>query len=194
MELDKKSFAAMRDAMAVYDADREILIKTSRDALKHSKAVVYAMQRNDFPDAKKHLDAAKTVIKNLDKILKKDAHHSQTGAYGDALEEYVEASTMYGVLHDEKLLTAKDIGVDIDTYLPGICDLVGELVRKAINASISGDYALALKLKHFVSDLYNELMLFDFRNSPVRRKFDAIKYGLEKLENLVLELKLKGKI
>jgi len=194
MELSKKPFVQMRDEMTRYDADREVLIKTSRDALKHSKAAIYSMQRNEFSDAKKHLDAAKAVIKNLDKILKKDAHHCQTGAYGDALEEYVEASTMYGVLHDGKLPTAKDLGVDTDTYLPGLCDLVGELVRKAINASIAGDYALALKIRHFVSDLYNELMIFDFRNVPVRKKFDAIKYGLEKLENLVLELKLKGKI
>jgi hypothetical protein len=38
------------------------------------------------------------------------------------------------------------------------------------------------------------LMMFDFRNIPVRRKFDSIKYGLNKLENLILELKLKNKI
>ena len=37
-------------------------------------------------------------------------------------------------------------------------------------------------------------MMFDFRNIPARKKFDSIKYGLEKLENLVLELKLKNKI
>jgi len=194
MELDKKAFAAMNKELAAYDADREIIIKTSRDVLKASKAAVYALQRNEVKPAKAHLDAAKKTIKQLDKILAKDAHHAQTGAYNEALEEYIEASCMLAVLHDNRLPTADELGVHTEVYLPGLCDLVGELVRKAINASINGDYEMPVRIRHFVSDLYNEMMLFDFRNTPVRKKFDAIKYGLEKLENLVLELKLKGKI
>ena len=52
----------------------------------------------------------------------------------------------------------------------------------------------ALRIREFVTEIYEELLLFDFRNIPVRKKFDSIKYGLEKLEDLVLELKLKKKI
>ena len=37
-------------------------------------------------------------------------------------------------------------------------------------------------------------MQFDFRNSELRRKFDGIKWELKKLEDLSIELKLKGKI
>jgi hypothetical protein len=34
-------------------------------------------------------------------------------------------------------------------------------------------------------------MLFDWRNTPARKKFDSIKYGLEKLEDLALKIKMK---
>ena len=41
--------------------------------------------------------------------------------------------------------------------------------------------------------MYGELLKFDFRDNEVRRKFDAVKYDLRKLEDLVLDLKLKGR-
>ena len=34
----------------------------------------------------------------------------------------------------------------------------------------------------------------DFRNGELRRKFDGIKYDLKKMEDLLLSLKLQGKV
>ena len=78
-------------------------------------------------------------------------------------------------------------------YLPGVCDLVGELTRRAINAAIKEDYATTFEIKDVVSEIFEELMLFDLRNIPARKKFDSIKYSLEKLEEVALNVKLKRK-
>lgn len=191
MKVDKRAFAAMREQLARFDQLREELIKSSRDALTLSKKAIYALHRNETAQARKQLAAAKGVIARLRKLIAKDAHLAATGAYNEALEEYVEASCYFALLTRKTLPTAAQLGVDVDSYLPGLCDLVGELVRKAINSAIKGDTNTALEIRDFVTSVYQELMLFDFRNIPVRRKFDSIKYGLEKLEDLALQLKMK---
>ena len=192
--INKKAFTEMRKKIEQFDSLREDLIKTSRDLLKISKAAIYNIHRHKISDASKQLKNAKTIIKKMDSFIKKDATLAAVGAYSEALEEYVEASCYYNFIKNNKLPTAKELGVETMVYLQGVCDLVGELVRKAINSSIKGEFKTALKIRDFVADIYGELMMFDFRNSPVRRKFDSIKYGLDKLENLILELKLKKKL
>ncbi len=192
--IDKKAFAAMRKDFEDFDSLRESLIKVSRQILKLSKAAIYDVHRAKIASAEAGLKSAKALIADAEKMVCRDACLGSVGAYGEGLEEFAEASTYLGFVKDNRLLTAKELGVDVHTYLPSLCDLVGELVRKAINSCIAGDFKTALKIKDFVADIYAELMMFDFPNSPVRRKFDAVKYGLEKLENLVLDLKLKEKL
>lgn len=192
--IDKKAFASMRKDFEDFDSLRENLIKVSRQILKLSKAAIYDVHRSKISSAEAGLKSAKALIADAEKMVARDSCLGSVGAYGEGLEEFAEASTYLGFVKDNRLLTAKELGIDVHIYLPALCDLVGELVRKAINSCIAGDFKTALSIKDFVADIYAELMMFDFPNSPVRRKFDAVKYGLEKLENLVLDLKLKEKL
>lgn len=192
--LNKKEFERIRKEMEVFDKRREDIIKTSRDVLKLSKGSIYSVHRNDLRHAEKQLNEARQIIKQLEEMIKKDPHLAQVGTYTEALEEFTEASCYYSFIKKGNIPSAKETGISTDIYLPGLCDLVGELVRKAINSSIKGDYRMAIKIKDFVAQIYEELMLFDFRNIPARKKFDSIKYGLEKLEDLILELKIRKKI
>jgi len=178
--------------MEVYDGLREQLIAQSRLVLKASKAAIYAAHREDLAEAGKLLADAKKTISQIDKLLKKDVHLANVGAYNDALEEYTEAACYVHYLKTRQIPTASELGIDADVYLPALSDVVGELVRKAVNSSIKGDYKASLEIKDFVQELYQELMLFDWQNyGHVRKKFDAIKYGLEKLEDLSLQIKFK---
>ena len=191
--INKPAFQAMRKEVELFDKNREKVIKLSRTVLKQSKQAIYAMHRNQLAQAGKQLRDSKKSIKKIQLLFKKDRRLQSVGAYAEALEEYVEACCYVGFMSKNKIPTAKELGVDTHIYLQGICDLVGELVRKAINSSIEGDYKTAQKIRNIVAELHAELMLFDFRNIPVRKKFDAIKYGLEKLEDLMLKIKLKEK-
>lgn len=189
--IDKKTFQEIRKHMEEYDKLREQLIANSRLVLKASKAAIYSAHRNDTKEADKLLAEAKETIKKIDTIVKKDVHLASTGAYTEALEEYAEASCYIHYLKNKTIPTPKELGIDADIYLPALSDVIGELVRKAVNSTIAGDHKTALEIKEFATELYAELMLFDWRNTPARKKFDAIKYGLEKLEDLALKIKFK---
>ncbi|RMD57427.1 hypothetical protein D6825_04060 [Candidatus Woesearchaeota archaeon] len=188
---NKQTFTKLRKAFEEYDKKREALIALSRNILKTSKKAIYSAHRGNLKEAQELLEKAKKKIKEAKKIAKKDEHLLTSGAYSDSLEEYVEASCYIAYLKNRELPKPEDLGVDHHTYLPGLCDLVGELVRAAINSAAKGDHKTALEIKRDVEDLYSELMLFDWRNTPVRRKFDSIKYGLEKLEDLALKIAFK---
>jgi len=190
--LNKKTFEELRKQMEQYDKLREQVIANSRHTLKTSKAAIYAAHRKDMIEAGKLLKSAQQNIKKTEQIIKKDFHLGTTGAYSEALEEYTEAACYIYYLNKKEIPSPDEIGVDADTYLPALSDVVGELVRKAINSTIQGDYKTALEIKDTVTDLYAELMLFDWRNTLARKKFDSIKYGLEKLEDLALKIRMKN--
>ena len=82
--------------------------------------------------------------------------------------------------------------VDVEHYLLGLCDLTGELVRKAVNDIIRKKYGNALKIKELVEEIYGEFLKLDLRNNELRVKSDSIKYNLKKLEDIVYDLKIKG--
>ncbi|MBU0461597.1 MAG: hypothetical protein KJ574_03340 [Nanoarchaeota archaeon] len=93
-----------------------------------------------------------------------------------------------------KMPTSSSLKVNDEHYILGVCDLTGELVRKAINSVINDDYKTAKDIHAFVSELYEELSKFSFFSGELRKKYDSIKYDLKRLDDLLLSLKLKGKI
>jgi len=189
--IDTQAFVGMRKELRVFDQRREDIIKQSRDVLKNSKRAIFALHRKDKKEAASLLAQAEKVLKALRAIIKKDSHLASVGAFGEGLQEYVEAKAYQAIVHQKPIPTAKQLEVDTDNYLMGLCDVSGELVRRAINAAIEGDDATATSCKEVVATLYAELLQFDFRNSPLRRKFDSVKYDLQKLEDVMFQLKLK---
>lgn len=181
--IDRKDFVKIRKEFEKADDEREKTIRSSRELIRLSKQMIYAVQRSDFGNAKGLMRA---LLNN-----KKRLKPSNEGHYKTAMQEFVEAIAFYYVVKNDKLPTKAFLGVSSDAYLLGLCDLTGELVRKAINYAIKGKNKEALRIKNVVSDIYNELMQFDFRNSELRKKFDGIKYDLKKLEDLALQIKFK---
>ena len=173
-----------------YDSERERLIKKSRDVLKLSKLIIYAVHRDE-------LDKASNLIKEIEKErkeLEEIAAHSKKmvyeGSYKIAIQEYVEAILYYNFVKKGKLV---EIKVEAEHIMLGLCDLPGELNRRAVFLAGKGEVEKVIKIKDEVDTIYGEFLKFDFRDNEIRRKVDAVKYELRKLEDLVLDLKLKGR-
>jgi len=91
----------------------------------------------------------------------------------------------------KKIPTRKELGIDTESYLLGMCDLTGELVRKAVNSAIKRNFKEVLEIKELVSDIYSLFLEFDLRNGELRKKMDSIKYNLMKLEDLAYKVGMK---
>jgi len=192
--LNKEDLKSMQKEMADFDSEREDLIKKSRDLIKLSKQVIYSVHRDDIKDAEKLIKDMNTKLAELNKIAKKDNRLPQEGSYRVAVGEYVEAILYFEFVKNKKIPNRKELKVDTIHYLLGLCDLTGELVRKAVFLAGKDKSKDVLVIKDLIDDIYGELLKFNIRDNELRRKFDSVKYDLKKLEDLVLDLKLKGKL
>lgn len=191
--LNTKEFEKIRKDIQDYDTEREKLIKKSRDVLKLSKQIIYAVHRDDLQEAENLITEIEKEKKNAEEIAKHSDALVFEGSYKVSIQEYVEALLYYHFVKDGILVGADKLKVTAEHYLLGLCDLTGELVRKAVFLAGKGKVDKVGIIKDLVDEIYGELLKFDFREPGIRRKFDSIKYDLRKLEDLVLDLKLKGR-
>ncbi|MBU0459378.1 MAG: hypothetical protein KKH52_01730 [Nanoarchaeota archaeon] len=184
------NFAKLKKEIKDYDTERERLIKQSRVVLKLSKQIIYAVHRDEISNAAKLVQAIESEKKKLEIIAKHSHKMPYEGSYKVAIQEYVEALLYYNFVKSGKLISLKVLP---EHFVLGLADLGGEMVRKAVFLAGKGQVAKVNKIKDAVDFIYGELLKFDFRDNEIRRKVDAVKYDLRKLEDLVLDLKLKGR-
>ena len=189
--LNKKEFEDMRKEYHDNDVLREDLIKRCRDLLKTSKQLIYAVHKEDLKSAEQYSKSALQITKELKEIARKSPQLEFSGAYREAFAEYIEAELYHHFVKNKRIPSYKTLGVDSESYLMGLSDLTGELVRKAVFLAGKGKVNEVLQIRDLIDDIYGEMLGFDLRNSELRKKFDSIKYNLRKLEDLVLDLKLK---
>lgn len=182
--INKKSFERMQKQLEDKDKEREELIGISREIGKFSKQAIYSLHRKEIKEAEALLEQARKKMKNCKQYV---------GAYDNSLEEYAEAAAYLGFIKG-KIPDEKDLGIDTETYLGGLCDLTGELARLAVFSVVEENYKQVKKIKDVVSDIYDEFLKFDFRNGELRKKSDSIKWNLKKIEEILYDLKIRDKL
>lgn len=188
--INKQDLKKIRESLAKYDADREILIKKSRDVLKLSKQLIYTTHRKDTKEADRLLTEVKKEKQSLDKIASKNKKLFYEGSYSQAMQEYAEALLYNGYIKNKKLPSISSINVSEEDYLLGICDLTGELTRKAVTIAHNDPHGVQ-EIKDIVEEIFGEFIKFNLRNGELRKKSDSIKWNLKKLEEVMYDIKKK---
>jgi predicted translin family RNA/ssDNA-binding protein len=80
--------------------------------------------------------------------------------------------------------------VNDSVYLNGIIKTCRSLERYAVGRATHGDRASVKACSEFVSALLQKLMEFDFRNGPLRRAYDGVKYAHKRLGDILYETSL----
>jgi predicted translin family RNA/ssDNA-binding protein len=84
-------------------------------------------------------------------------------------------------------------GVTDEEYLGGACmGLAQDLGRYGLGRATARDTASVQIAANLVSQILEFLLQLDFRNGPLRRKYDGTKYSLKSLETLLYELTITG--
>ncbi|MEM4637967.1 MAG: hypothetical protein QXK76_03020 [Candidatus Woesearchaeota archaeon] len=184
--IEKKHIKEMEEYVNAEDSLREELIANSRLVLKDSKSAIYSIHRNNLIESKKNLDSAESIIKKCKKIIAKHPHLKTS--FENALEEYAEACLFYGFVNN-KIPSYKDIGVDPIIYLQALSDLTGELSRRAVLEATGKNKKEVQRIRDLIHDIQGIIIKFDLRNGDLRKKSDAIKWNLNKVEELLYDLK-----
>lgn len=84
--------------------------------------------------------------------------------------------------------------ITIEEYLLALTDLTQELSRLATNAVTLGDFGLPLTISAFIKDLFAGFQLLNLKNDILRKRADAVKYDVKRVEDVVYDLSLRGLI
>jgi translin len=189
--MDKKDSDIIKKQLVDFDNKREELIKRSRDILRMSKQIIYSVHRGDIKEAEAQLKIAEKEISSIRKSIVSMPKLDYLGAYTAAMQEYVEAKCYFCYVKEGKIPEWKSMKVDVEDYLLGVCDLTGELERRAVVSATKGDTKEVYRAKEAVEQIFGFFLGLDLRNGELRKKSDSIKWNLKKIEDVVYDLKTR---
>lgn len=183
--LNNKDFEEIGKDLKKFEEKREITILKSRRIIQLSKQIIYSVHRDDLKSAEHMIEEIKKEMKELPK------QRYDTDMHKTAMQEYVEAICYYEFVKNSIIPTRKELSVDTEAYLLGLCDLTGELVRKAVADVIKKNFDEVKKIKKLVEDIYGEFLKFDLRSGELRKKSGSVKWNLTRLEDIEYGLSMR---
>jgi predicted translin family RNA/ssDNA-binding protein len=189
--INKKFIQKLKKDYDQHEGERRQIISFSNGVLNDAKRAIFALHREDKAKAEALLSEAEKSLARAEKSFGFNRLREE-GAYKAGVEEYVEAAMLYRVISGKKVDLIENITIDMESYLGGISDLTGELVRRAINLAAAGKTKEVLKVKDVINDIMAELVEFDM-TGYLRTKYDQARTNLKKIEHIVYDLKLRGR-
>ncbi|KAI0108298.1 Translin [Daldinia grandis] len=84
--------------------------------------------------------------------------------------------------------------ITIEEYILALTDITEELSRLAMNSVTLGDIDLTVRISSFIKDLFAGFQLLNLKNDIVRKRVDAVKYHVKKVEDVIYDLSLRNLI
>ena len=190
-------FEELEKQLKQFDEKRETVIKRSRDIQKAAKQAIYALQRNDIEKANDFLKICEGQQDLLE--LVKGEPDLRYGSFANSLEEYAEAVIFREYVSKKESATPLSIkGIPLpltaDEYLGGLMDCCGEVQRYAIFSAARGNIVEVERAREYVDYVMGRMMQFEFRNGSLRKKSDTIKWVLKRLEDVLFDISVSGRL
>lgn len=188
---NKKFFENIGKRHAAYEQAYRKLIAASNDAQNQAKRAIFALHRDDSMGARALLQAAQKLLTSFESDFKQEPMLRYEGAYRAALEEFVEASLFNQFFEKKPLVPLREpTDLDAETYLGGLSDLTGELVRYAVSRATRGDLKEVRRAKEAIEEVLAFLTSLDL-TGYLRQKYDQARNSLRRMEEIAYDLALK---
>ncbi len=188
--LDKKFFPKIKKEYDSYDIGRRIIIRHSNDILKFAKQAIFALHRENLKEADETLKEAEKLFKYLQTKIDEEDGLKYEGAYLAAVEEFIEAKLFEQYIKTGKVGEIKGYKFEAESYLGGICDFTGEVVRRGVFLATKRRYKEVEKCWAIIDAVIHELIQFNLIGS-IRPKYDQAKNNLRKIEEIMYDLEIK---
>ena len=164
------------------DKIREKALRSSREIIIGCRKAIQNIHQIHMKDAKNNIKKSSTKLQELYGLTKDypDLYHA--GFVENAAQELVEASCLYNVMRGRNLPDPDEIQTTYSSYLLGLCDLVGELRRTALDSIRSGKAKKADSYLDMMEEIYDVIIRFDYPSGliPIKKKQDMVRSLIEK--------------
>ena len=159
--LDKKDLERIQADLEDYDQAREKMFEATRAASRLSGWAIVQIHRQETGAAEVTLKKAKQALIGLRKLLDSHSEFNSSPNVVTAYQEYAEARLLQVIASSGKVLSQKEVGVDVQPYLLGLLDFTGELRRMALNHLRKGKAKEAEKTLATMESVYEDLYSLD---------------------------------
>ena len=164
------------------DEIREEALKYSRDIIINCRKAIQLLHNNKIKDANSHIKQSSAKLADLYDLTINYPDLFHAGFVENAAQEFVEAHCLYNIMQSEDLPDPDKIQTTYSSYLLGLCDVVGELRRGALDFIMKGETIKANEYLKYMDDIYSAIMNFDYPSGliPIKRKQDMVRNLIEK--------------
>lgn len=171
--------------LARREARREQLHDEARALRRQAQGVMIAL--HEGRSERRGVHSLRTRMRALGRSVRADAAIDAPLAR-DALQEGVEAILLEAALRNATFPGPAELGVEVEPYLLGLGDVVGELRRLALSDLANDRWASAERWVVTMEHLYQTLMRFDTTRAivPLKPKQDTARALLERTRGEVV--------
>lgn len=147
------------------------VMRLTRETIREAAQVITMTHNGETAAASKRLESAYKMVRELSNYGEEFAYQTK-----QAYQEYAEARIFLEIKINRKIPSCANVGVDQESYLMGLMDVVGELKRELVEALSNNDMKYA-KYCH-------SMMLRIFDSTRSIRFAEAVLQGFRKKQDV----------
>lgn len=184
LENDVKSIS---ESLSKKQRDFDTAMGLVRDIIRESAQAITMLHNNNEKEASKKIDFAHSMVKTLNKFDAEFAYNTK-----QAYQEYAEARIFFEIKKKGVLPSYKMVGVDQESYLMGLMDVMGELKREILESLRENKVAEAEKYFDKMRTIFDGTRSIRFAEAVLngfRRKQDVARIQIESAGSEILSFK-----
>jgi len=164
------------------DKIREQALRTSREIIIGCRKAIQLIHQKLMREAKNNITKSSKKLQTLYDLTQGHPELYHAGFVENAAQELVEASCLYNIMRGIDLPDPDEIKTTYSSYLLGLCDLVGELRRSALDKIREGAAREADDYLKMMEDIYDVIIRFDYPSGliPIKKKQDMVRNLIER--------------
>jgi translin len=164
------------------DKIREQALRSSREIIIGCRKAIQHIHQDLMNDAKTNIKKASIKLQELYNLTEDYPELYHAGFVENAAQELVEAHCLYNIMKGKDLPDPDKLQTTYSSYLLGLCDLVGELRRTALDSIRSGNTKEADKCLNMMEEIYDVIIRFDYPSGliPIKKKQDMVRGLIER--------------
>jgi translin len=164
------------------DKIREKALRYSREIIINCRKAIQCIHQDLMKDAISNINKASDKLQQLYKLTKEHPDLYHAGFVENAAQELVEASCLYNIMNGKDLPDPDELKTTYSSYLMGLCDLVGELRRTALDSIRAGKAKKADGNLNMMEEIYDVIIRFDYPSGliPIKKKQDMVRGLIER--------------
>ena len=164
------------------DKIREKALRSSREIIIGCRKAIQLIHQESMRDALGNIKKANSKLQDLYNLTESHPELHHAGFVENAAQELVEAHCFYNIMKGRELPDPDEIKTTYSSYLMGLCDLVGELRRTALDSIRVGKAKNADNYLTMMEEIYDVIIRFDYPSGliPIKKKQDMVRNLIER--------------